>query len=109
MLAKRLVNQTSASDDAEANMISKLKVRSCYANYNSDLCPLRLLLIACQLRTIKIIIYNLQMTLSYNHGIKNLTTSVLRMMFNIQETSLPEVLQWLFIVIAMPENLMGAH
>ena len=27
MLAKRLVNQTSASDDAEANMISKLKVR----------------------------------------------------------------------------------
>jgi hypothetical protein len=109
MLAKRLVNQTSASDDAEANMISKLKVRSCYANYNSDLCPLRLLLIACQLRTIKIIIYNLQMTLSSNHGIKNLTTSVLRMMFNIQETSLPEVLQWLFIVIAMPENLMGAH
>ena len=28
MLAKRLVNQTSASDDAEANIISKLKVRS---------------------------------------------------------------------------------
>ena len=26
MLAKRLVNQTSASDDAEANMISKFKV-----------------------------------------------------------------------------------
>ena len=26
MLAKRLVNQTSASDDAEANIISKLKV-----------------------------------------------------------------------------------
>lgn len=30
MLAKRLVNQASASDDAEANMITKLKVCSCY-------------------------------------------------------------------------------
>ena len=33
MLAKRLVNQTSASDDAEANIISKLKVRCCYVYY----------------------------------------------------------------------------
>lgn len=29
MLAKRLVHQNSASDDAEASMISKLKVRFC--------------------------------------------------------------------------------
>ena len=29
MLAKRLVYQTSASDDAEASMISKLKVNVC--------------------------------------------------------------------------------
>lgn len=36
MLAKRLVNQTSASDDAEANMISKLK-QACGFEYTSKL------------------------------------------------------------------------
>jgi cullin 1 len=36
MLAKRLVNQTSASDDAEASMISKLK-EACGFEYTSKL------------------------------------------------------------------------
>lgn len=36
MLAKRLVGQLSASDDAEANMISKLK-RECGYEYTSKL------------------------------------------------------------------------
>lgn len=36
MLAKRLVNQTSASDDAEANMISKLR-DACGYEYTSKL------------------------------------------------------------------------
>lgn len=36
MLAKRLVHQNSASDDAEASMISKLKVR--FTRFTSDMC-----------------------------------------------------------------------
>ena len=36
MLAKRLVNSTSASDDAEASMISKLK-EACGFEYTSKL------------------------------------------------------------------------
>lgn len=39
MLAKRLVHQNSASDDAEASMISKLKV-SFLLTFNLPLAPL---------------------------------------------------------------------
>lgn len=41
MLAKRLVQHNSASDDAEANMISKLKVRSLVNSCARDLVVLQ--------------------------------------------------------------------
>lgn len=57
MLAKRLVHQNSASDDAEASMISKLKVSTPWLSHNLSIAGLQAALESIGVRLFLLLTY----------------------------------------------------